>query len=82
MIRGSEEAGFEFLQKEYEHPIVKRDGATLDPNKVYLGTISSFHQIFTALNIDEIRTEKITLHGNCNYRTTSSNEKRNLFAFI
>ena len=56
MIRDSGEAGFVLLQKEYEHQMLKRSRATLDPSKLYLDITSKLQQMFTALHIDESRT--------------------------
>ena len=55
--------------------MVNRARDTLEPNKLYMDTDSSFHQIFTAPHLYEIRTLEPTLHGHCNYGTTISNKK-------
>ena len=55
--------------------MIKRARDTLDPNKLYLVTTSSFHQMFTSLHLDEIRTVETTQHGRFNAGTTTSNKK-------
>ena len=55
--------------------MVKNSRSTIYPNKLYLENNSSFHQMFTALHLDEIRNLETTLHGHCNAGTTNSNKK-------
>jgi len=45
----AEDSGFGFLQKESSDPLVAEARNTLAPNKMYLDTCSSFHQIFTMM---------------------------------
>ena len=55
--------------------MVNRAGATIYPNKLYLDTTASCHQMFTELHLDEIRTVETTQHGRFNAGTTTSNKK-------
>ena len=48
---------------------------TLDPNKLYLDSTSSFHQMFTDEHLDEIKQVEVVLRGHCNAGTSFSDEK-------
>ena len=70
-----EEAEFAFLQKHSNNPQMAHARRTLDPNKLYLDSTSSFHQMFTDEHLEDIKQVEVVLSGHCNAGTSFSDEK-------
>ena len=70
-----EEAEFAFLQKHSDSPQMAHARRTLDPNKLYLDSTSSFHQMFTDEHLADIKQVEVVLRGHCNAGTSFSDEK-------
>ena len=60
-----EEQAFAFLQPDSDAKLVSKR-KTLDPNKLYLDSTSSFHQMFTEQHLEDIKKSDVTLRGHCN----------------
>ncbi len=74
--------GIRFLQNESTNPRVIGTPKTLDPQRLYLDSTSSFHQVFTEEHLDNLRLAGATLCANCNAGTNFATKKgwyRNLF---
>ena len=48
---------------------------TLDPNKLYLDSTSSFHQMFIDKHLEDIKQVEVVRRGYCNAGTSYSDEK-------
>ena len=72
-----EEDGFGFLRSKSTNPLLQAqvDHEQLNPDRLYLESTSSFHQMFDAKNLDGVKTVNTILRGGCNIGTTLSNEK-------
>ncbi len=81
-IGDTEFEGISFPQNESTNPRVIATRKTLDPQRLYLDSTSSFHQVFTEEHLDNLRLAGATLHSNCNAGTNFATEIgwfRNLF---
>ena len=74
MLDEAEEEVFAFLQPNSDPKLVTKH-KTLDPNKLYLDSMSSFQQMFTKQHLDDIKKSDVTLRGPCNAGTSYSDEK-------
>ena len=74
MLDEAEEEDFAFLQPNSDPKLVAKR-KTLDPNKLYLDSTSSFYQMFTEQHLDNIKKSEVTLRGHCNAGTSYSDEK-------
>jgi hypothetical protein len=81
-IGGKEFEGIGFLQNESSNPRIVTTRKTLDPQRLYLNSTSSFHQVFTDEHLDNLRLSGATLRADCNADTNFATKKgwyRNLF---
>ena len=60
LLDEAEEEDFAFLQPNSDSKLVAKH-KTLDPNKLYLDSTSSFHQMFTEQHLDDIKKSDVTL---------------------
>jgi hypothetical protein len=58
--------GIGFLQNESTNPRVIATRKTLDPQRLYLDSTSSFHQVFTEEHLDNLCLAGATLRADCN----------------
>ncbi len=82
LIGGKEFEGIGFLQNKSSNPRVVATRKTLDLQRLYLNSTSSFHQIFTEEHLDNLRLAGATLRANCNAGNNFATKKgwyRNLF---
>ena len=63
-IGGKEFEGIGFLQNESSNQRVVATRKTLDPQRLYLDSTSSFHQVFTDKHLDNLRLVGVTLQSN------------------
>jgi hypothetical protein len=81
------DTGFEgigFLQNELTNPRVIATCKTLEPQRLYLDSTSSFHQVFMEEHLDNLRLAGATLCADCNASTNFATKKswyRDLFNF-
>jgi hypothetical protein len=68
-IGDAEFKGIGFLQNESTNPRVIATRKTLNPQRLYLDSTSSFHQVFTEEHLDNLRFAGATLCANCNAGT-------------
>jgi hypothetical protein len=81
-IGDAEFKGISFLQNESTNPRVIATRKTLDPQRLYLNSTSSFHQVFTEEHLDYLHLAEATLHADCNAGTNFATKKgwyRDLF---
>ena len=62
-IGGKEFEGIGFLQNDSSNPCVVATRKTLDPQRLYLDSTSSFHQVFTEEHVDDLRLAGLRLAG-------------------
>ena len=74
LLDEAEEEDFAFLQPNSDPKLVAKR-KTLDPNKLYLDSTSSFHQMFTEQHLEDIKKSDVTLKGHCNAEPSYSDEK-------
>jgi hypothetical protein len=82
LIGSKEFEGIEFLQNGSSNPRAVATRKTLDPQRLYLDSTSSFHQVFTEEHLDNLRLAGATLRANCNASTHFATKKgwyRDLF---
>jgi hypothetical protein len=72
---GKEFKGIGFLQNESSNPRVVATCKTLDPQRLYLDSTSSFHQVFTEEHLDNLRLAGATLQADCNAGTNFATKK-------
>ncbi len=75
LIGGKEFEGIGFLQNKSSNPRVVATHKTLDPQRLYLNSTSSFHQVFTEEHLDNLRLAGATLRANCNAGTNFATKK-------
>ncbi len=67
--------GIRFLQNEPSNPRAIAAHKTLDPQRLYLDSMLSFHQLFTDKHLDNLRLAGATLCADCNAGTNFAPEK-------
>ena len=73
LLDEAEEQDFAFLQPNSDPKLVAKR-KTLDPNKLYLDSTSSFHQMFTKQHLEDIKKSDVTLRGHYNAGTSFSDK--------
>jgi hypothetical protein len=72
---GKESNATGFLQNKSRNPHVAETRKTLNFQRLYLNSTSSFHQVFTKEHLDNLRSTGPTLQANCNAGTTYATNK-------
>ncbi len=67
--------GIGFLKNESSNPRVIAMRKTLDPQRLYLDSMLSFHQVFMDKHLDNLRLAGATLCPNCNASTNFATKK-------
>ncbi len=74
-LGNNEFKGIGFLQNELSNPRVIATRKTLDPQRLYLDSTSSFHQVFMDKHLDNLRLAGATLCADCNVGTNFATKK-------
>ncbi len=67
--------GIGFLHNESSNPHVIATCKTMDPQRLYLDSTLSFHQVFTDKHLDNLRLAGATLCTDCNANTNFATKK-------
>jgi hypothetical protein len=67
--------GIKFLQNELSNPLVIATCKTLNPQRLYLDSTSSFYQVFMDKHLDNLRLARATLCADCNADTNFATKK-------
>ena len=67
--------GFQFFNKQSDHPKIVEARKTLNPKYLYLDSTSSFHQVVADIFLSEVKKVTLPLRASCNAGTSRADEK-------